>query len=91
MNKLGFAVLGGSLLLGAATTEAADISGNVSLATDYVYRGYSQTNEQPTIQGGFDVAGESGLYGGVWASNVEFGDGVLLCGLCARCIPARLV
>jgi uncharacterized protein (TIGR02001 family) len=44
----------------------------VALATEYVFRGTSQTSEDPAIQGGFDAT--CGLfYAGVWASNVEFG------------------
>ena len=35
----------------------------------------TQTSEEPAISGGFDIAGENGLYFGTWASNVEFGDG----------------
>lgn len=47
-------------------------SGNVALTTDYVFRGFSQTDEGPAIQGGFDV--ECGrFYAGVWASNLDFG------------------
>lgn len=49
-------------------------SASVSLTTDYMWRGVSQTNNDPAIQGSFDLAHESGLYAGVWGSNVEFGD-----------------
>ncbi|MBO1273366.1 hypothetical protein J3L11_17145 [Shewanella sp. 4t3-1-2LB] len=49
----------------------ADVSGNVALTSDYVFRGFSQTEGDPAIQGGFDVAYDNGLYAGVWASNVE--------------------
>lgn len=52
---------------------AAELSGNVTMATDYVFRGFSQTDEKPAIQGGFDVGFESGFYLGTWASNVDFG------------------
>ena len=48
------------------------LSANVTLTSDYVYRGLSQTNEGPALQGGFDYSHESGFYLGVWASNVEF-------------------
>lgn len=51
----------------------AEISGNVSIGTDYRFRGISQTDRDPTIQGGFDYASESGLYAGTWMSNVTFG------------------
>jgi len=48
------------------------LTANVALTTDYVFRGQSQTDQQPAIQGGFD-AHYLPLYAGVWASNVNFG------------------
>lgn len=49
------------------------ISANVTLASDYTFRGISQTDEKPAIQGGFDYEHETGLYIGTWWSNVNFG------------------
>jgi uncharacterized protein (TIGR02001 family) len=72
MNKRFAVLLGSSLLLGAMSASAAEISGNVTLGTDYVYRGISQTDEAATIQGGFDYTGDSGIYAGIWSSNVAF-------------------
>ena len=54
-----------------ATSEFS-ISGNVGLFSDYIFRGYTQTKEDPALQGGFDVEHESGAYAGVWASNVNW-------------------
>src|SRR3546814_12414933 len=48
---------------------------NVALGTDYVFRGISQTDEEPTVQGGFDWSHDSGIYLGIWGSNVDFDDG----------------
>jgi uncharacterized protein (TIGR02001 family) len=48
------------------------ISANVALTSDYVWRGTSQTDNGPAIQGGFDYAHASGFYVGVWGSNVDF-------------------
>ena len=56
--------------------SAAEISGNVTMATDYVFRGVSQTSEKGAIQGGFDVDFGNGFYAGTWASNVDFGSEV---------------
>ncbi|MCB1645139.1 MAG: TorF family putative porin [Pseudomonadales bacterium] len=75
MNKLTSMIVGGSLVLGAASVNAAEVSGNVAIASDYVYRGISQTDESPAISGGLDLATDSGFYAGVWGSNVQFGDG----------------
>ncbi|MDC0999591.1 TorF family putative porin [Methylophilaceae bacterium] len=47
-------------------------SANVGLYSDYVFRGYTQTQNEPAIQGGFDVEHSSGLYAGTWASNVDW-------------------
>jgi uncharacterized protein (TIGR02001 family) len=49
-------------------------SANVALTSDYVFRGISQTDEDPAIQGGFDLGHDSGFYVGTWASNVDFAD-----------------
>lgn len=49
-------------------------SGNIALTNDYVFRGFTQTNEDFAVQGGLDLAHSSGFYIGTWASNVEFGD-----------------
>jgi uncharacterized protein (TIGR02001 family) len=62
------------MLLGSAVgTQAAEVSANVTIASDYPFRGVSQTDRDPAIQGGFDVAFDSGFYIGTWASNVSFG------------------
>jgi uncharacterized protein (TIGR02001 family) len=61
---------------GLAGTEFADfdLSANVAVTTDYVWRGVSQTGEEPAIQGGFDLGHSSGLYLGAWGSNINFGN-----------------
>ncbi|MBW8327754.1 MAG: TorF family putative porin [Thiobacillus sp.] len=48
------------------------LSGNITLTSDYVFRGVSQTQGGPAIQGGFDYAHASGFYVGTWASNVAW-------------------
>lgn len=45
---------------------------NVGLVSDYLYRGISQTNARPAIQGGFDYMHSSGLYAGVWGSSISW-------------------
>ena len=67
-----------ALFSGVMSLQAAEFESNVALSSDYVWRGMTQTAEEPAISGGFDIAGESGLYFGTWASNVEFGDGAAL-------------
>jgi uncharacterized protein (TIGR02001 family) len=48
------------------------IAANVTVVSDYRYRGISQTNFKPAIQGGFDYAHESGFYIGNWNSNISW-------------------
>ncbi len=72
MKKLlGLAILAGAATSGAAYAEPS-FSGNVALTTDYLFRGISQTEHSPTVQGGFDYS--NGIfYAGTWASGVDFG------------------
>ncbi|MGD9867375.1 MAG: TorF family putative porin [Hyphomicrobiales bacterium] len=49
-----------------------ELSANVALTTDYVFRGISQTDENAAVQGGFDLTYGS-FYAGVWASSLDFG------------------
>ena len=51
-----------------------EFSANVSILTDYRFRGVTQTDNEPAIQGGFDWAHDSGFYLGTRASNVNFGN-----------------
>ncbi|MCB1894552.1 MAG: TorF family putative porin [Rhodocyclaceae bacterium] len=60
------------LLSATAHAEESPISANVALVSDYQYRGFSQTNENMALQGGFDYAHESGFYVGTWGSNVSW-------------------
>ena len=49
-----------------------EFSANVSLTTNYKFRGITQTDNGPAIQGGFDYSyTPANLYAGVWASNVD--------------------
>jgi uncharacterized protein (TIGR02001 family) len=48
------------------------LSGNVGVTSDYIFRGVTQTQHEPAIQGGVDYSHKSGLYLGAWASNVSW-------------------
>ncbi len=43
-----------SALTMGASVASAEITGNVALTSDYKFRGISQTDESPAIQGGLD-------------------------------------
>jgi len=48
------------------------LTANVTLASQYRYRGLMQTNNQPAIQGGFDLTHASGFYLGNWNSSISW-------------------
>ena len=41
----------------AGAQEESSISANLAVTTDYVFRGYTQTGEDPAVQGGLDWGG----------------------------------
>lgn len=73
-----------SISMGAfasAETQEGDTSwqrqGSVMLTSDYAFRGISQTDEGAAVQAGYSLSHDSGWYGSLWGSNIEFGDGSL--------------
>ena len=61
------------LALPGSMACAQSVSGNVTLTSDYVFRGVTQTDGDPAIQATIDL-GQGAFYAGAWASNVDFGD-----------------
>ena len=51
---------------------AHTITGNVGLFSQYIFRGLTQTNEEPALQGGMDYAHSGGFYAGAWGSNISW-------------------
>ncbi|WP_306477334.1 TorF family putative porin [Methyloversatilis sp.] len=72
------AAVASALAVPAFTAQAEEpasphtFTGNVGLFSQYVFRGISQTNEDPALQGGFDYSHASGFYLGTWASNISW-------------------
>jgi uncharacterized protein (TIGR02001 family) len=60
------------MALAAEPTPEHTLTGNVGLFSQYVFRGLTQTNREPALQGGFDYAHSSGLYAGTWGSNISW-------------------
>lgn len=48
------------------------LTGNVGFFSQYIFRGLTQTNRDPALQGGFDYSHSSGFYAGTWASNISW-------------------
>jgi uncharacterized protein (TIGR02001 family) len=63
---------------GSSTSTAATpaptpaLTGNMGVFSQYIFRGLTQTDRKPALQGGFDYAHASGLYVGTWASNISW-------------------
>lgn len=51
---------------------SSPLSFNVSLTSDYRYRGISQSRLKPALQGGVDYALPGGFYVGTWASTIRW-------------------
>jgi uncharacterized protein (TIGR02001 family) len=56
----------------AAPASPHTFTGNFGVFNQYIFRGLSETNRKPALQGGFDYAHESGFYAGLWGSNVSW-------------------
>jgi uncharacterized protein (TIGR02001 family) len=58
---------------GGATAPPPEftINGSATLVSDYRFRGISQTNLQPAIQGSITVSHASGFYATVWSSSTS--------------------
>lgn len=84
MKNLSRACLGMALALSALPSTAyaqeeesssITITGSATVVSDYRFRGFSQSNEEAAIQGGFTIGHDSGLYVGTWGSSIGFNNG----------------
>lgn len=75
MKKLPIIALGALFTFPAWADDAvapSPLTSNVSIVSDYIFRGLSRTNGFPAVQGGVDLAASNGMYVGVWGSNVSW-------------------
>lgn len=61
-----------------APSDGITISGSATVVSDYRFRGFSQSDEEAAIQGGFTVSHDSGFYVGTWGSSIGFAGGTEL-------------
>ena len=71
MKKFSKPIVATVLAAAASTAGGWDITGNVAITSDYLFRGISRTDSDPALQGGLDAIHETGFYTGVWGSNVQ--------------------
>lgn len=55
--------------------QESPISWSLTAASDYIFRGVSQSNSKPAAQAGITYTFPVGFYVGAWTSNVDFGEG----------------
>src|SRR6187402_1075729 len=61
-----------ALAADAAPPPEHTLTGNFGLYSQYIFRGLTQTDREPAVQGGFDYAHSSGFYLGTWGSNISW-------------------
>ena len=62
------AAVAGSLSSGAAMAE---LTGNIGVMSNYLWRGVTQTSDTAAVSGGLDYSHESGAYAGTWVAEVS--------------------
>jgi uncharacterized protein (TIGR02001 family) len=67
MNRLAIAC--GVAMLGLSSVAAAEVSTNIGVTSNYIWRGLTQSGNSTSFSGGIDWSGESGLYAGTWLAE----------------------
>lgn len=72
LGALSVAAVLGSVVTGTAVAQElpVDVTANIGVTSDYVWRGVSQTSNEAAVSGGIDVGHDSGLYAGFWTSSL---------------------
>lgn len=52
--------------------DAGEFNGSATITSDYAYRGYSKSRGNPAAQGNLEYSHKSGIYTGLWLSQVSF-------------------
>jgi uncharacterized protein (TIGR02001 family) len=63
-----------SIMLVAQAADESKFSATATFTTDYIWHGYSKSKGNPVFQANLDYHHSSGLFGGLWFSQVDFGD-----------------
>lgn len=71
MLRLALISIAALSVAGAAQAQDLKLSGDLAVVSDYRFRGYSLSDEQPAVQGGLTLTGSSGFYAGAWASTID--------------------
>jgi uncharacterized protein (TIGR02001 family) len=63
-----------SFVFAADAAPASDltVAYNIGLYSQYIFRGLTQTDRGPAVQGGVDLTHSSGFYLGAWGTNISW-------------------
>lgn len=72
MNHFAKTLVAASVAAAAFGSQAAlaEVSANIGVTSNYIWRGVSQTGDESAVSGGIDYANESGFYAGTWTSSL---------------------
>jgi uncharacterized protein (TIGR02001 family) len=73
MKKLHASLTAAALAMATSGTALAEVSANIGVTSNYIWRGVTQTDDGAAVQGGIDYAHDMGFYLGTWASNIKWG------------------
>jgi uncharacterized protein (TIGR02001 family) len=76
LTRFGIATALAGTMVAAPLMADAGVTGNIGVFSKYVLRGITNNteNDGATVQGGFDYAGDNGIYAGYWGSNLDYGN-----------------
>lgn len=62
----------GIILMSTTMAAQAELSANIAVSNNYIWRGLTQTTDEVAVSGGLDWGHSSGFYIGTWVSNVQY-------------------
>ena len=67
-------VLAASSMVSTAAMAESPFTGNISVTSNYIFRGFTLSNDNAAVQGGLDYEWDAGFYVGTWLSNLYDGQ-----------------
>jgi len=69
LNVLAISAAVAASSFGGMSVAQAEVTENLSVTTNYIWRGVAQSGAEADVQGGLDWANDSGIYAGAWLSG----------------------
>ncbi|NMH60037.1 TorF family putative porin [Alteromonas ponticola] len=68
-------LLGASAMLAGSPLASAAVEANFGVTSNYLWRGVTQSGDDPSVSGGLDYTHDSGFYAGAWVGTIDWGMG----------------